>query len=290
MKYIKKLFGEVNMTWPKVIIFAVVTAIYTALINQVPFLKDTSFRDIAISFECWILFAIIIIVNSKSGLDSALKTFVFFLISQPLIYLIEVPFLGLNILSYYKNWIIWTILTLPMGFVGYYIKKDKWWGLLILLPMLAFVGGHYYMFLNNTMFGFPHHLLSTIFCVVTMYIYVLFIFKNKKIKIAGIIINTLIIIAMTILVFFNRTVYNTTVFVSGGEAGITFDDSYKFYLKDDKYGDLHVTYNENIQDYVVNAEFKKTGKTEIIVETPEGDKKEFEIDIKRDKFDINEKK
>ena len=92
MKYIKKLFGEVNMTWPKVIIFAVVTAIYTALINQVPFLKDTSFRDIAISFECWILFAIIIIVNSKSGLDSALKTFVFFLISQPLIYLIEVPF------------------------------------------------------------------------------------------------------------------------------------------------------------------------------------------------------
>ena len=99
MKYIKKLFGEVNMTWPKVIIFAVVTAIYTALINQVPFFKYTSFRDIAISFECWILFAIIIIVNSKSGLDSALKTFVFFLISQPLIYLIEVPFLGLNIFS-----------------------------------------------------------------------------------------------------------------------------------------------------------------------------------------------
>ena len=93
MKIIKKLFGGINLTWPKLIIFAVAAGVYTGLINQVPFLLDTSLRDIAIMYECWVLFGIIIIMNSKSALDSALKCFVFFLISQPLVYLTEVPFL-----------------------------------------------------------------------------------------------------------------------------------------------------------------------------------------------------
>ena len=57
----------------------------------IPITADTSFRDIAIKFECWILFGIIIICNSKNPKDSALKCFVFFLISQPLVYLIQVP-------------------------------------------------------------------------------------------------------------------------------------------------------------------------------------------------------
>lgn len=44
------------------------------------------------TLEAWVFFAVIIIANAKSSLDSALKTFVFFLISQPLIYLLQVPF------------------------------------------------------------------------------------------------------------------------------------------------------------------------------------------------------
>lgn len=73
-----------------------------------PFTKNTSFRDISISFEVWILFGILIIMNSKSAKESALKCFIFFLISQPLVYLSQVPFsnLGWKILGYYKNWII----------------------------------------------------------------------------------------------------------------------------------------------------------------------------------------
>ncbi len=57
-----------------------------------PITADTSFRDISVYLEWWILFGTIIICNSKSPKDSALKYFIFFLISQPLIYLIEVPF------------------------------------------------------------------------------------------------------------------------------------------------------------------------------------------------------
>ena len=73
----KKLFGEINLTWKKLIIFAIITGIYTAIMAMIPITKETSFRDIAIQLEWWILFGIIIITNSKSHLDSALKCLVF---------------------------------------------------------------------------------------------------------------------------------------------------------------------------------------------------------------------
>ena len=123
----KKLFGGINLTWKKLILFAVIAGIYTAVMAIIPFTENTSFRDIATYFEWWILFGIIIICNSKSPLDSALKCFVFFLISQPLVYLVQVPFssMGWNIFSYYKYWFIWTLACLPMGYIGYYIKKNN---------------------------------------------------------------------------------------------------------------------------------------------------------------------
>ena len=92
------------------------------------FTKDTSFRDIAGSLEWWVLFGIIIITNSKSPTDSALKCFVFFLISQPLVYLVQVPFspMGFGLFNYYTYRFILTLFTLPMGYIGYYIKKETY--------------------------------------------------------------------------------------------------------------------------------------------------------------------
>ena len=85
----KKLFGGIDLNWKKLIIFAIIAGVYTAIMAMLPIAKDTSFADITISFEVWILFGIFIIMNSKSAKDSALKCFVFFLISQPLVYLIQ---------------------------------------------------------------------------------------------------------------------------------------------------------------------------------------------------------
>ena len=126
-KVIKKLFGGMELSWPKLILFAVVAGVYTAVMAIIPGLKDTSFHTIAVTFEVWILFGILIIMNSKSNVDSALKCFVFFLISQPLVYLIQVPFSwqGWNLFGYYRYWFIWTILCLPMGFIGYWMKKGN---------------------------------------------------------------------------------------------------------------------------------------------------------------------
>ena len=119
----KKLFGGINLTWPRVIIGAVIAGVVTAVFAIVPIFLNTSFHTITATFEVWILFGIFIIMNSKSNLDSALKCFVFFLISQPLVYLIQVPFssMGWGLFGYYGYWFIWTLLCFPMGFVGYYI-------------------------------------------------------------------------------------------------------------------------------------------------------------------------
>jgi len=200
----KKIFGELNITWKKLIILSIIFGVYPAIMAMLPITKDTSFRDIAISFEVWILLGIIIITNSKTAKESALKCFVFFLISQPLIYLIQVPFsnLGWQLFGYYKTWFIWTLFTIPMGYIGYYMRKEKWWSLLILTPILIFLGYHYYGFLSETISFFPNHLLSMLFCLVTLIIYPLFIFKNKKIKITGLIISILIIIVSIFVVIY----------------------------------------------------------------------------------------
>ena len=289
----KKIFGEINLTWTKVIVFAIIAAIYTAVMAILPITENTSFADISITFEVWILFGIFIIMNSKSAIDSALKCFVFFLISQPLIYLIQVPFsnMGFQLFNYYWYWFIFTLLTFPMGFIGFYMKKDKWWGLIILLPMIALLAYHYIGFLSETISFFPHHMLSAIFCVVTMIMYPLVIFNNKKIKITGLIISILIVLAATGYVLINgKMAYNTTILVSGGSQEVVFDNNYKVYLSDENYGKVYIKYDQNIEEYMVDAEFTKLGKTEVTLESPSGEKILFDLEVERDSYNINRKK
>ena len=286
----KKIFGGINLTWPKVIIMAITIGIYTAIMAMLSIAKDTSFSDLTVTFEVWIFFGIFIIMNSKSAKDSALKCFVFFLISQPLVYLIQDVINHSNLfLTYYRFWIAWTIGTIPMGFIGYFMKKDIWWGLVILKTMLIFLGLHYSGFLNQTIYSFPYHLLSTLFCFITLLLYPICIFNNKKVKTTGIIISVLIILVMTVITFTNNTGYNTTILVNGGDAGAVFDDSYNVYLEDSKYGKVYIEYDESLEDYKINAEFKRAGKTDLIIEDSNGNRKVYEIDIKRNSYDINKK-
>ena len=285
----EKLFGGLNLTWKKVIIFSIIIGLYVGLIAMLPIAKDTSFIDLTVTFEVWILFGIIIIMNSKSAKDSALKCFVFFLISQPLIYLIQDVIQHSNLFNtYYRYWFMWTLGCIPMGFIGYYMKKDKWWGLLILTPILVLLSEEYSTYLSKTVFSFPRHLLSTIFCFATLIVYPLYIFKNKKIKIAGVIISGILIAFITIYCFLKPPVYSTDILANGEK--YQFDDTYKVYLTDKKYGELSIKYESGIEDWMVHADFKKAGKTKFILESPNGEKKIFNIKIKRDTYDVSEEK
>ena len=289
----KKIFGGIKMTWLKVVIGAIVIGVSVGLLNCVHALRDTSIQDPAIHFSFWILCGVLIIMNSKSNLDSALKCFFFFLISQPIIYLVEVPFVqeGWKILGYYKNWIVWTILCFPMGFIGYYMKKNKWWGLLILLPMMGLLATEASGYLSEAIYAFPHHILSYLFAVCLLIIFPLFIFDNKFNRIAGTIIGVIAVIAVSVIPIFNKPVYETDVLCSSEER--VYDETYKVTIGDSKFGELSIR-KEQLSDgeefYCIHSKFTKTGKTDITIESPSGEKKVYDIIIGNNTYDIEERK
>ena len=279
-----------QLTWKRTIIFAILAGIYTGIVAAIPALEDTSFQDISISFEWWILFGILIIMNSTSPLDAELKCFVFFLISQPLVYLVQVPFnpLGFGLFRYYKRWLIWTFLTLPMGYAGYQMKKGGWPALLILSPMLLLLGGHIHHFMQEAFSFFPHHLLSLLFCIATMFLYVHKIVSGKAARKAGFALSTGVLAACLVLTFARGPLrYETTLLYSDEE--LYFDDSYRVTLTEDAYGEVAIEKEEFDGEavYCITASFQKTGETTLILENEEN-RHSFELKIGRSTYDLRE--
>lgn len=199
---ISKLYGGLNMSWINVILFAVGTAVLTAIFLIVRVFRGTSFEMMGVTFEAWIFFAVIIMANCKSPLESMIKVFVFFLISQPLIYLLQVPFsfLGWQILKYYYNWIIWTLLTLPMAFVGWFITKKNWLSVLIFAPVFAYLGFFAYGFAITCVESFPHMLIASLFCLMQIVLYILAFFPDIKQKIVGILIPIITVVVLIVII------------------------------------------------------------------------------------------
>lgn len=198
---IEKIYGKMKMTWQLVIILAVTTALLTALFLIIPVFKNTSFERMGVYLEAWFLFAIIIMSNCKTPVESAMKTFVFFLISQPLIYLLQVPFnpLGFGVFMYYKTWFIYTLLTIPMAYIGWYITKKNWLSVLLLVPVLAFMGMTALESGTFCLRHFPHLLLTTLFCIAQIVLYVLAFMPESKQKIVGIMVPVVVAIVMNFM-------------------------------------------------------------------------------------------
>ena len=283
----KKLFGGINLTWKKLIISAVIAGSYTALMAIIPCLLYTSFIAITATFEVWVFLGIIIIMNSKSNKDAALKCFVFFLISQPLVYLLQVPFspIGWQLFGYYKYWFIWTILCLPMGYIGYYMKKGKWWGYLILFPMILLTAYQYLYYLPSFIFSYPRYILVCLFCIAVLIIYPLYIFDNKKIKITGVVISSILMALVTVYCLMNPPVYDTSI----GLDGETINEKCKAYLENSKYGKVEVMYDDRAQDYLIHAEFKKAGTTTMVFENSKGEKERFRLTIEKTTYTLEKK-
>ena len=288
-KGIKKLFGGINLTWPKLILWAVIAGAVTAAMAIIPELHYTSFHTMTETLEVWILFGIIIIMNSRSNLDAALKSFVFFLISQPLVYLLQIPFSSLRwgLFGYYKYWFIWTILCLPMGYIGYFMKKGKWWGYLILLPMIALTAISYRNFFSDFLYYMPRYLLICLFCVCAMILYPVAIFEDKKIRTAGALIGAAAAIGLTVAGLLNPPVYSPEIMGNSEEHPL--DDTYTVSLADESYGTVKIIYLDSVEDYMLHADFKKAGKTVLTIESPDGEKTEYDLVIERDTYELTER-
>lgn len=185
MKKLSAAFGTLPMTWPVVAAFAAIIGIYVGVINQIPILYDTSFRDIAVTYEWWVLFALLIVSNCKNAKEAGLKCLVFFLISQPVIFLVELPSIGLDKVLYYytKIWLPITLLTLPGGAIAFYAKKQNALGAVILgigNTIVALLGVSYFQKLCHS---FPRHLLTVISCASIIVVLILGMQKGWKTRI-----------------------------------------------------------------------------------------------------------
>ena len=289
MKKLRKLFGGIDLTWPKVIASAVIAGVITGVIAFLPVFQYTSFHAITVSMEVWILFGIILIMNSKSNVDSALKCFVFFLISQPLVYLVQVPYsaLGWGIFGYYRYWFILTVLCLPMGYIGYYMKKGKWWGYLILLPMIILTAFSYSTYFADYLFCMPRYILICLFCACAMILYPVVIFKDRRIRTFGAAVGAALVMILTVIGLLRPPVYHAEIL--GNNEEHPFDDSYTVSLADEKYGSVKIIYMPEVEDYMVRAELRRMGSTVLTLVSPEGEKTEFDLSVKRDTYRITQR-
>ena len=276
------------MSWIAVVIFAMAMGIYTALMAM--FVPDgNSFHDIAVTMEWWVLLAVLIIVNCKKPLEAALKTFVFFLISQPLVYLIQVPFseMGWGLFGYYPYWFKITLLTFPAAFIAWFIKKDKWYSALILsgaTVLLTLTGVAY---INRFIETPPNHLVSIIYCFAMSLIFIIAILKKKSTRaicLAITIIAALIYGVLTMKAGRKYEVYNNTfvpnnniTFVgepyisswnsTGGKGNveiISSEQGYNFKISGSGYTKYYFTISDDENEYYFEYYMDKKANTVII--------------------------
>ena len=198
----KKLFGELKMSWFAVILFAIITGVYSGAVMLAPALDGTSLQDIGVSFEWWVIFAVIIVVNCQKWWEAMLKCFVFFLISQPLIYGVQIVFGSMTLqlaLMYYKNWFIWTLLTIPGGAIAFLCKKQNFFGSLILGLGNTIQAMMFAYYLPSVIKNFPNHLITCIICVISIIAMSLTIQKEKKYKITAIAVPIVLTVAYLII-------------------------------------------------------------------------------------------
>ncbi len=257
MKKLENLFTNTEINYKKLLIYSISCGIITGVIALLKPLKNTSIYNIAVCYEIWIFLAMYIILNSKTAKESATKTFIFFLISQPLCYLIQVPFYkdGFGIFIYYKYWFMMTLLTIPGAFIAYYTKKENILSMIILSIANSLLILELYEHLKTLITTFPYQLLAVLFIIFEVIFFIKILFKNKKKQIIMYII--FLLLAISLFAFMHiRTNNKNNNFI-----GI-------YELEEDKYKVIEV--DKNVEVKLINksivASTKKEGEYIIKIE------------------------
>ncbi len=269
-----KIFGGTEMTWKRLILFALISGLVTGLVALlVP--EGNSFRQIAVTFEAWIVLAIIVVVNCGRPLDAACKTFVYFLISQPLVYLIQVPFnsLGFGLFRYYyPYWFFWTLATFPGAFIAWFIRKDDTLAAIILsvaLAMLILLGTGY---LEDLIRKPPKFLISMLFCYGSVPLLILAILHQRKPRLIAAGIAVLALIAILILQFHggaNRRLYTMAFAVDQDKYPVTSEWTVR--LADPDNGTVSLSIGDGVVNSSIQVSIVDPVKSaDIILTDPDG--------------------
>ncbi len=279
---LKKIFGQLEMKWWKVIVFAVIMGVYTGVIALlVP--RECWVHDIAVTFERWILPAMFVILNCEKPVEAALKTFVFFLISQPLVYLVQVPFasMGWDLFKYYPYWFKITLLTIPGGFIAWYVKKDNILSGLILSVALIILAMSAAVYAITAISDFPKHLGGSIYCILAI---VLLIFVSLSSTKARLTAGIIALIAFCAWGFLNRSGGFRELTVHGylDTTKYAVDYDWTVEVEDDKMLEAFIEPNlDGKPDLTIKV--YKEGECKLTLTDPQGKKYEFKVSYDRDR-------
>ncbi len=281
-----RLFGGIKMTWPKVIGFAVIMAVYTAACALLA-PDGNSFHDIAVVMSPWVLPALIVILNCEKPWEAAAKVFVFFLVSQPLIYLFQVPFsdMGWKLFGYYPYWFKLTLATIPAGFAAWFCKKGNILSAVILSGAIALMALEGLGFLKRAINDFPNGILSAIVILGLIPVFIFGILKTSNARLVAGAVSLLLIVALAYYSFvINKPSDQMTEIAVNSEYGITVKNMDKSKIIIDKGGDdiVSAKFSENDGMCYVKLKFKKQGKTGITFVNPKGEKHRWKVSFEVD--------
>ena len=196
--------------------------------------------------------------------------------------------MGFELFKYYGYLFKWTLLTIPMGFIGYYIKKNNIISVIILMPaliLLSFLGLGY---LDSALHHFPNHLLSFVSCFAIIIITVLNLFDKTKLRILAFVLTILFASAFLFLkggflntefeVIKSINEYNIQAeelsisSYKGTDKGdvklIPYENSYNIKLMGREKGKYNFTLiDENKKEYLFEYYFDKKQNTVILKKT-----------------------
>lgn len=262
-KITDKLYGGIDFSWLGIILYAICAAVLTTVFLVAPIFQNTSFVRMGETLEAWIFFAVIIMANCKTPFESAWKTFVFFLISQPLIYLFQVPFSwqGWGLFQYYRYWLVVTILTFPAAFVGWYITRKNWLSVLILAPVLVYLGIVAYNSAVQCVRHFPRLIFTVLFCLLQIALYITAFFRDHRKKIVGVAVP---ILAAVVLTFATQEVdVNTAVYLPNSQV---LTESAVVQESDSS---IHIAIERTGEDSMVRVQASSFGGTEFTIQDGE---------------------
>ena len=261
------------MDWVRVVIFAVIMGVYTALCALLA-PDGNSFHDIAVVMSPWVLPALIVVLNCKTPWEAVAKVFVFFLISQPLVYLIQVPFsdMGWKLFGYYPYWFKLTLATIPAGFAAWFCKKGNILSAVILSGGMALMALEGAGFAKRAFTSFPDGLLSAIVILGLIPVFIFGILRTKRARIIACAITAVIIVGIFVYTFvINSDSGRVSERIVNAEYGITVDNMDKSSVESDNENITAELY-ENDGVCWVRVEFKENGEAHLTFENPKGEK------------------
>ena len=283
---LRKMFGGIRMTWRTLILFAILSGIVTGLIALlVP--DGNSLRQIAVTFEAWIVLAILVVVNCEKPMEAACKTFVYFLISQPLVYLVQVPFnsMGFGLFQYYyPYWFYWTLATFPGAFLAWHIRRDDGIAAVILsvaLAMLVLLGTGY---LRDLIRQPPKFLLSTLFCYVSVPLLILCILHKRNPRLIA---SGIAVLALAVCLFLqfragsDANAYGTSFGLDSTVYPVTSE--WKVRLADPENGTASLFVGDDVVGSSVTVSIHDPNRSaDVILTDPEGNDHLFPAEVIRD--------